>query len=112
MATLKSVQFGRILTWLKKPVVVKVPTLGGGSYFYVKYENEVSLMTIGIDGEHYYVDRTLWERVCERMDSLTEEERKKSSNYSTTKGWNNPSHILAPDVPAICKVYLETKDKK
>ena len=46
MATLKSIQFGRILTWLKTPVVVKVPTLGGESFFYAKYENEASIMTI------------------------------------------------------------------
>ena len=109
MATLKSVQFGRVLTWLKTPVVVKVPTLGGESHFYAKYENEVSIMTIGIDGKHYYIDKALWKRVCERMDSLSEEERGKAGNYSTTRGWKNPSHILAPDVPAICKAYLERK---
>lgn len=109
MATLNSVQFGRILAWLKKPVVVKITTLGGGSYFYVKYENEVSIMTIGIDGKHYYIDRTLWKSVCARMDSLSEEERAKAGNYSDTRSWHNPNHILAPDVPAICKAYLERK---
>ncbi|MBQ6912510.1 MAG: hypothetical protein IJQ35_10190 [Bacteroidales bacterium] len=109
MAALKSVQFGRILTWLKKPVVVKITTLGGASYFYAKYENEVSIMTIGIDGQHYYIDRALWKSVCARMDSLSEEEREKAGNYADTRGWNNPNHILAPDVPAICKAYLERK---
>lgn len=109
MTNLKSIQFGRILTWLKKLVVVKIPTLGGESYFYVKYENEVSIMTIGIDGQHYYIDRALWKSVCARMDSLSEEEREKAGNYADTRGWNNPNHILAPDVPAICKAYLERK---
>lgn len=109
MTDLKSVQFGRIVTWLKKTVVRRVDMLGGESYFYVKYENKVSFMTIGINGKHYYIDRALWKRVCERIDSLPVEERGKSSNYSTRKGWNNPSYILAPDVPAICKAYLEDK---
>ena len=83
--------------------------LGGNSYFYAKYENEVTIMTIGINGKHYYIDKMLWKRVCERMDSLPVEERGKSGNYSTTKGWKNPNHILAPDVPALCKAYLERK---
>ena len=109
MQTLKSIQFGRIMTWLKKTVVVKVPMLGGKSYFFAKYENPVSIMTIGKDGDFYYIDKILWKQVCERMDSLSEEERLKSSNYSMTKGWKNPNHILAPDVPALCKAYIEKK---
>lgn len=109
MPDLRSVQFGRILTWLKKSVVNRIDMLGGNSYFYVKYENEVSLMTIGINGKHYYIDRELWKQVCDRMDALSLEEREKSGNYSSRKGWKNPNPILAPDVPAICKAYLENK---
>lgn len=111
MPELKSVQFGRILNWLRKPVVKRIDMLGGGSYFYIKYENEATIMTIGIDGKHYYIDRALWKSVCDRIDSLPVEERGKSSNYSTIRGWRNPSYILAPDVPAICKAYLEKKSK-
>lgn len=111
MPELKSVQFGRILNWLRKPVVKRIDMLGGGSYFYIKYENEATIMTIGIDGKHYYIDRALWKSVCDRIDSLPVEERGKSSNYSTIRGWRNPSYILASDVPAICKAYLEKKSK-
>ena len=107
MAELKSIHFGRILKWLKKPVVKKITMLGGRSFFYVKYENEVSVMTIGKDGKHYYIDRDLWKKVCERMDALPPEQRGMSSRYSTSDGWKNPNPILAPDVPAICKAYLE-----
>lgn len=106
MPELRSVQYGRIMTWLKKTDVKKIAMLGGESYFYIKYENPVSFMTIGINGKSYYIDRLLWERVCERMDSLPLDERTKPSNYSTTKGWKNPNYVLAPDIPAICNAYL------
>ena len=74
MPELKSVQFGRILNWLRKPVVKRIDMLGGESYFYIKYENEATIMTIGIDGKHYYIDRALWKSVCDRIDSLPVEE--------------------------------------
>ena len=107
MTELKSVKFGRILTWLKAAVVKRVDTLGGDSFFLVKYENQVSIMTIGVNGKFYYIDRAFWDRVCARMDELPVEERGKAGNYAATKGWKNPSHILAPNVPAICKAYIE-----
>lgn len=42
MPELKSVQFGRFLTWLRKPVVKRIDMIGGESYIYVKYENEAT----------------------------------------------------------------------
>ena len=109
MQEIKSVQFGRVLSWLKKSTVKRIDTLGGDSFFLIKYENQASIMTIGVNGKFYYIDRTFWDRVCARMDELSSEERLKSSNYSTTRGWKNPSHIIAPNVPAICKAYFESE---
>lgn len=67
MAELKSIPFGRILKWLKKSVVKKITMLGGNSYFYIKYENDASIMIIGKEGEHHYIDQLFWNLVCARM---------------------------------------------
>lgn len=109
MAELKSIPFGRIVNWLKKPVVKKITMLGGESYFYIKYENDASIMIIGKEGEYRYIDQCFWKQLCARMDALPGEERGKSSKYSNTKDWNNPNCVYAPNVPAICKAYIEEK---
>lgn len=109
MAELKSIPFGRILKWLKKSVVKKITMLGGNSYFYIKYENDASIMIIGKEGEHHYIDQLFWNLVCARMDALPVEERGKSNKYSNTKDWKNPNCVYAPNVPAICKAYIEDK---
>lgn len=113
MCEIKSVTFGRITKWLKASVVKKINMLGNTSYFYIKYENEASIMIIGKEAQYFYIDKKLWDTVCERIDELPIDERKVSSKYTdSSEGWKCPNRLYSPNIPAICRQYLSEKKTK
>lgn len=110
MCDFKSVSFGRITRWLRSSVVKKIDMLGGTSYFYIKYENDASFLIIGKDAQHFYFDKTLWNQVCKRIDSLSVEERCNANKYANSSDdWKCPNRVYSPNVPAICKQYYKEK---
>ena len=110
---IKQVAYKTICKWIRdtreNPATpIKIPTLGGKSYFYIWCFADRILTTRRGKNEYIYYPE-MWAKVIDHMKTLDNNQREVGRYYVRPFWKDCPDNITAPGVPAICKEYWRQK---
>lgn len=89
-------------------IEVRFQTLGGQSYFYVRYDSQSRIMRIRRStGKTGSLRDDQIRKVLERYKTAPPSARLMTSFYTDTYWKNTPDRILAPYVAAVVKAWIE-----
>ena len=89
---------------------LRFQTLGGRSYFHVRYDSQSRIMTIRLStGYKGQLREDKIRRVFERYQTGSQSERNMTSFYCDPWWPETPSRILAPYVAAVIKAWIEER---